>query len=115
MVYSDGAESLTNGYNKNKKYINKPVRHGNIQFTIKVFKEECESRVFSVYEADSSLEAAKKMVQNLRMDDDLVRFWAAFIEEKRLKLDLQNFQLNHPGSAHHPLGKITFSYYLHQI
>ena len=67
-------------------------------------KGENEIRSFSVYEADSSLEAARKMVQNLRMDDKFIMYWAAFIQEKRLQLELPCFENDSPGPSHHTLG-----------
>jgi hypothetical protein len=44
---------------------------------------ETEFRTFSVFEADSSEDAAQKLVINLRMDPDMVPTIADYIEELR--------------------------------
>ena len=68
-----------------------------VQFSIRIFKDEKETRFFSVFSSDSSEDAAKKMVQNLKLDEFQVPFWAAYIEERRLELGLQNFGSKSPG------------------
>ena len=70
---------------QNKKPYNKPYR-GIIDFTISINKAENEQRQFNVYQADSSIEAATKMVQNLRLGEDLIPYMSAYIEERRLEL-----------------------------
>lgn len=68
-------------------------------------KEEGEERNFSVYQADTNYEAARKMVQNLKFTEEQIPYWAAFIEEQRLKLNLEQFSYNgSPGSNHHHIG-----------
>jgi hypothetical protein len=59
---------------KNKKPFNKTARSGVIDFTINIQKAENEHRQFSVYQADSSIEAATKMVQNLRLNETLIPY-----------------------------------------
>jgi len=82
-------QTHNNNYNKNdgknktpKKYNNK----GAIQFTIIVKTPSDESKKFTVFSKDSSLDAAEKLVKNFRLGVDLVPCFAAYIEEQRIKL-----------------------------
>jgi len=36
-----------------------------------------------VYQADSSKEAATKLVQNLRLEESMIPYFTAYIEERR--------------------------------
>lgn len=49
-------------------------------------KEHNELKVFVVYQSDSAEDAAKKLVQNLRLDEGLVKYFAAYIQEQRLEM-----------------------------
>jgi len=68
--------------NRKKKTPKKTTRIGNIQFNIEILINNSK-RTFSVYQADSSEEAARKLVLNLKLSDDLIQYFTAYIEEKR--------------------------------
>jgi hypothetical protein len=89
LIASVPTSQTTGTSAKNNK--NKNARSGIIQFTLKVLKKEDEQRIFNVYQADSWIEAAKKMAQNLRLDEDMVPYWAAYINERRWELELKSF------------------------
>ena len=94
------------------------IRQGIIQFTIKVQVNPSEQKVFWVYEADSSLDAARKLVQNLWLPDDPTMFWVLYIDEKRLELERNsvNTVLNYSPPEHHTTGNIcTFSNFENNI
>lgn len=75
-----------------------------IQFTIRILREENEVRHFSVYSSDSSEDAARKMAQNLRLEEFQIPYWAAYIEERRLELGIKGFRPNSPGRGHNNYG-----------
>lgn len=73
---------------------------------------ETEQKQFSVYEADSSVDAARKLIQNLWLDEDLHMYWAMYIDERRMELDRQHINTlsNYSPPGHHANGNIrTFS------
>lgn len=59
------------------------MRAGLIEFTIKVLKADNEEKTFNVYQQDSSDDAARKLVTNLKLESDLVVYFSAYIEELR--------------------------------
>lgn len=101
-----------NGGRQKKKTPKKAMRAGNIQFTIRIQVSEDELKIFNVYEADSSIEAARKLVQNLWLHEDQVLFWTAYIEERRQELELVHItaSTNYSPTGTHSNGSIcTFS------
>ena len=52
-----------------------------VQFTIEVLASGSEKRTFRVYQQDSSFDSASKLVKNFRLDNDMVDYFAAYIEE----------------------------------
>jgi len=97
------------GGNKNfkKKTPKKVPRQGLIQFTIQVKKSEKEHKLFSVYQADSSEDSARKLVQNLWLDEDLVPYFAAYIEERRRDPEISghHFNTHHTPPSNYTNGK----------
>lgn len=110
--YSDGYNASMNNGRQKKKTPKKTVRQGTIQFTIRIQVNEEELKIFHVYEADSSIDAARKLVQNLWLHEDQVLFWTAYIEERRQELELVhvNTSTNYSPTGTHSNGSIcTFS------
>lgn len=123
-IFNSDDQEISNGYNNNyknfgnksgEKYTNKgskqPKNSKMIQFTIQILRERDEVRIFSVYQADSSEEAARKMVSNLRIDESQIPYWTAFIEERRLGLGIREYDKHSPSRSHNNYGKnISKSY-----
>lgn len=62
--------------------------------------------MFDIYQADSSIEASQKMVQNLRLHEFQIPFWTAYIEERRLDLHSKYFEKLNPLPNNSHSGKI---------
>ncbi|CAI2365234.1 unnamed protein product [Moneuplotes crassus] len=76
------------------------------QFSIEVLLEKDEVRTFSVFNIDSSEDAAIKMVGNLRLDETQIPFWTAYIEERRVELKFKNLNpQNNPNQGQNNHGK----------
>jgi hypothetical protein len=54
-----------------------------VQFIIKIAMPENQFKTFSVYQADSSEDSARKLVTNLGLKDELIIPFANYIEERR--------------------------------
>lgn len=82
---------------------------------------EGEVRHFDVYQADTSIKSSMKLVQNLRLDEFQVPFWAAYIDERRLDLNLQHIDDLSLGPSNYYSGnngtndKSSLSIYLAQV
>lgn len=91
---------------QNKK-IMKPIRNLKpAQFTIKIIRENNETRHFSIFSSDTSEEAAKKLAANLKLDDFHIPYWAAYIEERRLDLGIKSYGPNSPGRGYNNYGNL---------
>lgn len=110
-MYRDNHEL---GGNKNfkKKTPKKVPRQGLIQFTIQVKKSEKEHKLFSVYQADSSEDSARKLVQNLWLDEYLVPYFAAYIEERRRDPEISGHHISsqYTPPSNYPNGKSQSNY-----
>ena len=55
---------------------------------------------FTVFKEDTAEEAASKLVKNYRMDEDMIPYFAKYIEEQRIMLDEENSFYNPTYSRH---------------
>ena len=80
----------------------KPSRTGVEQFVIQIIKSEKEVKKFTVYKEDSSEDSAKKLVKNLKFDEDLVPYFAKYIDERRIIIDEENHYTNYSRQSYFP-------------
>ena len=86
----------------NRRYsAKKPNRVGSEQFIIQVIKGDKEVKKFTVYKEDSSEDSAKKLVKNLKFDDNMIPYFAKYIDERRIMIDDENNYMNY---SRHPYG-----------
>jgi hypothetical protein len=64
-------------------------------------KAKDEHKTFSVYQKDSSLDAASKLVKNFKLENDMVSYFAAYIEERRAEIRTNNYPGNETYSPEH--------------
>lgn len=59
-----------------------------------------------MFKEDSAEDAASKLVKNFRMDEEMIPYFAKYIEERRIALDEENNYYNHSYSRQqYPSGK----------
>lgn len=79
-------EDHNNPYKKKSKTPKKPIKSGFKEFTIKLIVDKNKEKSFDIYQQHSSEEAATKMWSNLRLGDEMIMYFSAYIKEKRLEL-----------------------------
>ena len=85
----DNSNNTNNGKKKGNTKTPKKTQKHDVQFAIEVMISNEEKKTFSVYQKDTSYEAAAKLVKNHKLDQELVHYFKLYIEEWRLKLNIK--------------------------